>query len=275
MLILNIKYLLILLIFDRIILDHMEISGYKFYFRGGIIMRKLFSCNKEYFICFMMLVFMVILTLPTATSANEMQENTNSEYAVGDINRDGVVNSLDYAMLRAFLLGKNGYGDVEQRIWEADVNGDDLINSLDFAAFRLWLVKGIEFPKGRRINTYITTVKEEPLDLIAYHSPLVVLEFSVILRDEAGNPLAGKKVRCNMYGVSYVENPTVTDENGCATFSFRVPHTDQVPFATFEKNIPVYFDGDEEYNASEYIIKAIMSNNGGPQRTPTPTPTPR
>lgn len=238
-------------------------------------MRKRLSWNKKGFICFMVLVFMLILTLPTNAVAVETQTNTNSDFAVGDINQDGIINSLDYAMLRAFLLGKNGYEDVEQRIWEADLNGDGLINSLDFAAFRLWLVKGIEFPKGRRINTYITTVKEEPLDLIAYHSPLVVLEFSVILRDEAGNPLAGKKVRCNMYGVSFIENPTVTDENGCATFSFRQAHTDQVPFATFEKNIPVYFDGDEEYNASEYIIKAIMSNNGGPQRTPTPTPTPR
>ncbi len=223
----------------------------------------------------MVLVLMGVIISPSTAIANE-----NRVYDIGDINRDGKVNSLDCGYMRAYLLGMEGFSDIGQRLWEADVNGDGMINSLDFAYFRLWLLEGKQFPKVNKVvNTVITTIQKEPLYLVA-NSPFAVLEFSVMLRDEAGNPLAGKTVRCDEPGEFYnVENPTETDENGCATFTFYQAHTDQVPFRTYEVDIGIYFDGDEEYSAVEYIAKAIISNNGGPQRTtspntPTPSPTP-
>jgi len=240
-------------------------------------MRKLglFSCSKQYLKLIAVLVLTVTMVLPSTATASGIQ----AFYAdhVGDVNQDGTVNSLDYGCMRAYLVGKKEYSEIGERIWEADLNGDGVVNSLDFACFRLWLVKGTKFPKVLKlINTVITTVEEEPLDLIAW-SPMDVLEFSVILQDEAGNPLAGKTIKwANHYNSS--ENTAITDENGCATFSFRIPHTDRVPFTTYEIEVHVYFYGDEKYNGCEYIAKAITSNNGGPQRTTSPidpTPTPR
>lgn len=242
-------------------------------------MRKLglFSCSKQYLLPIVIFILTATMVLPSTATASE----TRTYYAdhVGDVNKDGTVNSLDYGCLRAYLVGKKEYSEIGERIWEADLNGDGVINSLDFACFRLWLVKGKNFPKVLNlINTVITTVEEEPLDLIA-QSPLAVLEFSVILQDEAGNPVAGKTVNCDKPGGFYsIENTIVTDENGCANFSFRQAHIDQIPFATYEVEIPIYFYGDEEYNGCEYIAKAIISNNGRPQRTTSPinpTPTPR
>lgn len=232
----------------------------------------------------MVLVLMGVMISPSTATATEKQVNVNAVYDVGDVNRDGKVNSLDCGNMRAYLLGMEGFRDVGQRLWEADVNGDGVINSLDFAHFRVWLLEGTKFPKvHKKVNTVISTIEDEPLNLVA-NSPFAILEFSVILRDEVGNPLAGKKVRCDKPGGFYsIENPTETDENGCATFSFRQGHTDQVPFRTFEVDIGIYFDGDEEYSAFEYIAKAMISNNGGPTspntpaptQTPTPTQSPR
>ncbi|MEN2774364.1 hypothetical protein [Acetivibrio clariflavus] len=107
---------------------------------------------------------------------------------------------------------------------------------------------------------------------IPTYSPYAEIQFSVILRDEAGNPLAEKTVHCKNPSEFYnIENPTKTDENGCATFRFRQPHFDRIPFRIYEVDIGIYFDGDEEYNGSIYIAKAKISNNGGPQRTPSPS----
>lgn len=219
----------------------------------------------------MVLVLMVIMISPSTATATEKQ---NTEYSVGDVNRDGNVDSLDFGNLRAYLLGMEKFEYIGQRLWEADVNGDGLVNALDFANFRMWLLEGTEFPKvSNRIKTVITTVEAEPLDLIA-RAPNAILEFSVILRDEAGNPLEGKKVHCNIPGDLYPnENPTETDENGCATFSFRQAHSDRVPFRIYDVNVGIYFYGDKEYKASEYIAKAKISNNGGPTPTPTAKPT--
>ncbi len=241
----------------------------------------LVSCKQKYYVWIMVLVLIGVMISPLTAAATEKQVNVNAVYDVGDVNRDGKVNSLDYGSIRAYLLGMEEFRDIGQRLWEADVNGDGMINSIDFAYFRMRLLEGTKFPKvHKKVNTVITTVEYEPLYLVA-NSPFAILEFSVILRDEAGNPLGGKKVGCNKPGEFYnIENPTETDENGFATFSFRQAHTDQVPFRTYEVDIGIYFDGDEEYSACEYTAKAMISNNGGPQRTtspntPTPAPTPR
>lgn len=230
------------------------------------------SFNHRCFVFIIIFVIIGIMILPSTVSATEKQVNT--EYFVGDVNRDGNVDSLDFGNLRSYLLGLEKFEGIGQRLWEADVNGDGLVNALDFAYFRMWLLEGREFPKvSNRINTVITTVEAEPLDLIA-RAPNAILEFSVILRDEAGNPLGGKKVYCDNPGSLYpIKNPTETDENGCATFSFRQAHSDRVPFRTYEVDIGIYFDGDKEYKSSEYIAKAMISNNGGPTPTPTAKPT--
>lgn len=52
---------------------------------------------------------------------------TLTEVTLGDVNGDGVVNSLDASLVDAYFLGKSDDIDMEA----ADVNGDGVINSLD------------------------------------------------------------------------------------------------------------------------------------------------
>lgn len=55
-----------------------------------------------------------------------------SEYLAGDINNDKNVNSIDFALLRKYLLGKT----YEVNLNNADINKDEKVNSLDFAILR-------------------------------------------------------------------------------------------------------------------------------------------
>ena len=94
----------------------------------------------------------------------------------GDINGDGSRNSIDFAMLRFYLLGKieaigNGYA--------ADVNCDGDVNSLDFGTYKKYLLGKIkEFSADATINTLVKRLKSEPnninykklLQIIGEHS---------------------------------------------------------------------------------------------------------
>lgn len=55
----------------------------------------------------------------------------------GDLNADGSVNVLDFACLRAVLLGK---GAKISNAFVADLNGDGVVNVLDFALLRKYLL---------------------------------------------------------------------------------------------------------------------------------------
>jgi len=57
----------------------------------------------------------------------------------GDVNEDGNIDSLDFAILRKYLLGK-----IETISSNADVNQDSNINSLDFAWLKIHLLGKID-----------------------------------------------------------------------------------------------------------------------------------
>lgn len=62
--------------------------------------------------------------------------NIDKNYSlIGDVNEDGFVNSLDYAVLRKYLLGK-----IDTISSNADINRDGNVDSLDFALLRKHLV---------------------------------------------------------------------------------------------------------------------------------------
>lgn len=67
-------------------------------------------------------------------------------FIYGDVNGDGDVNSLDFALLRLYLLGSTSFS-YKYAMQAADVNGDGDVNSLDFALLRLYLLGSIKnFP---------------------------------------------------------------------------------------------------------------------------------
>ncbi len=68
--------------------------------------------------------------------SNPTPTPTKAPFVVGDVNRDGVFNSLDFATMRSGLLGTIIIGNSKYNKEAADVNGDGLINALDFACMR-------------------------------------------------------------------------------------------------------------------------------------------
>ena len=75
----------------------------------------------------------------TPTPIATTPKPTNNDYMCGDINGDKDVNSLDFALLRNYLLGFNQL-PYENGLKAADVNGDNQVNSLDFAIMRMYLL---------------------------------------------------------------------------------------------------------------------------------------
>ncbi|MHB8063007.1 MAG: dockerin type I domain-containing protein [Ruminiclostridium sp.] len=67
---------------------------------------------------------------------------------VGDVNDDKIVDALDYALMKSFLLGKINDFPVADDIWAGDVNGDGTIDALDYALMKSYLLGNITiFPK--------------------------------------------------------------------------------------------------------------------------------
>lgn len=69
----------------------------------------------------------------------------------GDLNEDGKVNSIDFALLRLHLLGEAKLSD--KLVPYADVNGDGSVNSIDFGMFRQFLLGIINTFPGQSVTT--------------------------------------------------------------------------------------------------------------------------
>jgi mannan endo-1,4-beta-mannosidase len=66
----------------------------------------------------------------------------------GDVNGDGAVDALDFAVMKSYLLGIINDLPVENDIEIGDLNGDNSIDSIDFALMKQFLLGTItEFPK--------------------------------------------------------------------------------------------------------------------------------
>ena len=80
-----------------------------------------------------------------------LKDGTEPSFIVGDVNGDTEVNSLDFGLMRKYLLGKIKTFDYEYAMEAADVNGDGEFNSLDFASVRKYLLGKIkEFPASSK-----------------------------------------------------------------------------------------------------------------------------
>lgn len=77
---------------------------------------------------------------PTITPTPYVTKTPTGDYICGDINGDKDVNSIDFAFLRNYLLGKRREFPYENGMKAADVNCDGEVNSIDFAILRMYLL---------------------------------------------------------------------------------------------------------------------------------------
>jgi len=70
---------------------------------------------------------------PTPTS-------TNSDVIKGDVDGNGSVNAIDFAIFRKYLLGKIKELPAEDYVAAGDLNGDGSVNAIDFATLRMYLL---------------------------------------------------------------------------------------------------------------------------------------
>lgn len=85
----------------------------------------------------------------------------------GDLNSDSNIDSLDFALYRQYLLGKNTVSDLTA----ADLNGDGSADSLDFALFRQYLLGRISsFPVSSNPTPTPSIPQNQDLILIPHNS---------------------------------------------------------------------------------------------------------
>ena len=59
-------------------------------------------------------------------------------YESGDVNRDGIINSADYVLMKRYLLDNASLSG--NRLPNADMDGDGIINSADYALLRRYIL---------------------------------------------------------------------------------------------------------------------------------------
>ena len=106
--------------------------------------------------------FLVILII--AVQAFSLSGISLAKSQIGDVNGDNQVNSIDYALMRSFLLGIINEFPVDDEMWSADTNGDGEINSIDFGLMRKYILGMIsEFPKTET-STPTHTISPTPIN---------------------------------------------------------------------------------------------------------------
>lgn len=104
-------------------------------------------------VIFLIMFGMILSLLPNIGFTAESKVSTR----YGDLNGDGNANSIDFALMRSYLIGSIFEFPVSNGMKAADVNADNAFNSIDFAYMRSYLLGLIsEFPAGTVIPSTST-----------------------------------------------------------------------------------------------------------------------
>lgn len=134
----------------------------------------------------------------------------------GDLNGDGARNSIDFALMRAYLIGSNS--DLPVSNWQTvgDVNADNSVNSIDFAFMRSLLLGLIsEFPADSKPIT-----NPSPSTASIYQAEQAMLYNSILETTNAGYTDSGYVNYNNEYG-SYIEWNVNAEKTGAYKLTFR------------------------------------------------------
>ncbi|WP_010251560.1 discoidin domain-containing protein [Acetivibrio cellulolyticus] len=103
-----------------------------------------------------LLIHVMISSMLTSFGFNQAEAATEipSKLIVGDVDGNGTINSIDFALMRMVLLGLKSDFPAEDDLWVSDVTGDGNFNSIDFAYMRMYLLGMLkEFPKKDAVVT--------------------------------------------------------------------------------------------------------------------------
>lgn len=84
------------------------------------------------------------INTPTPVPTPTPTPSSNGDFVYGDLNNDKQVNSIDFALLRNYLLGYSNVFPYENGRKAADVNRNGTIDSIDFAIMRSYLLGMIQ-----------------------------------------------------------------------------------------------------------------------------------
>jgi hypothetical protein len=80
-----------------------------------------------------------VIVSPTAT-ATVTPTPTSAKYVYGDVNGDALANSIDFGVMRKYLLGMIKDFPYEDGIKAGDLDGNGVFNSIDFALMRQYML---------------------------------------------------------------------------------------------------------------------------------------
>lgn len=107
--------------------------------------------------------FLCLLIIAILIQTFSFTSTCNEQGMVGDLNGDVIVNSIDAALLKRFLLEIIDSLPVEDPLWNADTNGDGIINSNDYVILCQYILDLIdEFPKNTIPQTPAPSPTPEP-----------------------------------------------------------------------------------------------------------------
>lgn len=108
---------------------------------------------KRVVIFLSILLLLTMGCLPVMADNEGLIDEFGNTFAQGDVNGDGKVTAIDYAMVKRYVLRHLDLDGTQQKA--ADVNGDGRVNPVDYMIIKRVVLKTAQFP---HLHDYDETV---------------------------------------------------------------------------------------------------------------------